>query len=118
MSKINLRTLLSKTVSAIKEKLGVDSFTWAQFETKLSEAMNGADAFSKAVFEDGSVSFGKTEGDGRDLNIVVPNGISKIGLGIFYKNARLKTIVIPQSVETIEKNAFNESCRNYIKQRR
>lgn len=39
MSQLNIRTLLSKSVDAIKSKLGIESFTWAEYEDKLKEAM-------------------------------------------------------------------------------
>lgn len=41
MSDLNIRTLLSKTVTAIKEKLSIDSFTWGEYEDKLAEAISG-----------------------------------------------------------------------------
>lgn len=39
MSQLNIRTLLSKSVEAIKSKLGIESFTWSEYEDKLNEAM-------------------------------------------------------------------------------
>lgn len=41
MSQLNIRDLLSKSVTAIKTKLGIDTFTWDEYETKLNEAMQG-----------------------------------------------------------------------------
>lgn len=44
MSTYSVRALLSKSVTAIKEKLGISSFTWDEYETKLSEAMAGGES--------------------------------------------------------------------------
>lgn len=100
---INLRTLLSNTVTAIKNKLNIDSFTWGEFDSKLEEAVNGADAFSKAFFEEGSI-------DANELNIktgrlIIPNGIKKICASCL-KYCTFTNVTFPDSVETIEASAF------------
>lgn len=50
MSDLNIRSLLSKTVTAIKEKLSIDSFTWGEFEDKLAEAMSGGGSVDLSEF--------------------------------------------------------------------
>lgn len=99
---INLRTLLSNTVTAIKNKLNIDSFTWGEFDSKLEEAVNGADAFSKAFFE-GNIS-AKDISSTTD-SIEIPNGIKKIAARCF-SYCKFTEITIPDSVETIEASAF------------
>lgn len=102
---INIRTLLSKTVSAIKEKLGINSFTWGEFEAKLDEAVKGADEFSKAFFEENLLklsnsSFSDTQ------KIVVPAGITKICACRFQDACFFSSITFPNTVNLIENNAF------------
>lgn len=46
MSQLNMRELLSISVSAIKQKLKIDSFTWGEYEEKLQEAMEGAEVIT------------------------------------------------------------------------
>lgn len=50
MSDLNIRSLLLKTVTAIKEKLSIDSFTWGEFEEKLTEAMSGGGSVDLSNF--------------------------------------------------------------------
>ena len=101
MSQINLRTLLSKTVSAIKEQLDISSFKWSEFETKLSEAMK----------KDTGLLIALIEGDEATLeNIVIPPGTKKIKAELFSGNTAIKSVVIPSSVEEIGATAFN--CPN------
>lgn len=107
---INIRTLLSKTVSAIKEKLGINSFTWGEFEAKLDEAVNGADEFSKAFFEEGVL---RSEGAGgsNQTKIVVPAGITKICANRFWDVSLVASITFPNTVNLIEDHAFS-ACNN------
>lgn len=50
MSQLNIRTLLSKSVTAIKNKLGLTSLTWGEYETKLAEAMQGGSPPTETIY--------------------------------------------------------------------
>lgn len=83
MSTLNIRTLLSKSVTAIKTKLGIDSFTWGEYEDKLAEAMGGVDIAAL---------------------------IQNIGDAAFYECEEITTANFP-AVTTIGEEAFDE-CPN------
>lgn len=113
MSKINLRTLLSKTVSAIKEQLEITSFTWAEFEEKLSRAMNTLDAGYVRLFVD------KYPYDVE--SVVIPEGIKNIPENTFDNCKKLSSITLPASLETVgnyanatafEQTPFGKSFNN------
>ena len=62
---------------------------------------------SDFIIENGVLT--KYVGPGGDL--VVPNGVVRIGAHAFYKNKRITTLVVPASVTVLEKECFAE-CRN------
>lgn len=112
---INIRTLLSKAVSAIKEKLGISSFTWGEFETKLNEAVNGADAFSKRLFEDSTIKIKFEAGQHKlpdesenvaNVNLVIPEGIEEVKNSLFANVRDIGTITFPNTLKTIRQKAF------------
>lgn len=51
MSQLKIRELLSRSVTAIKNKLKIDSFTWEDYESKLNEAMQGESNLNFATAE-------------------------------------------------------------------
>lgn len=112
---INLRTLLSNTVTAIKNKLNIDSFTWGEFDSKLEEAVNGADAFSKRLFEDPTIRLKFSEGqhklDGEsdavtDVELVVPEGIEEIRKNLFENARDIGSITLPNTLKIIRRGAL------------
>lgn len=112
---INLRTLLSNTVTAIKNKLNIDSFTWGEFDSKLEEAVNGADAFSKRLFEDPTIRIVFSEGQHKlpgeidavaDVDLVVPEGIEEIRQELFAGARDIKSITFPNTLKIIRYKAF------------
>lgn len=115
---INLRTLLSNTVTAIKNKLNIDSFTWGEFDSKLEEAVNGADAFSKRLFEDPTIRIkfqgGQHRLDGEsgdliaDVDLVIPEGIEEIRKGLFSDARDIKSITFPNTLKIIRSEAFGQ----------
>lgn len=114
MSKINIRTLLSDTVSATKMKLGIDGFTWGEFYGKLNEAMNQADSFSKAFFEDGIIKLKTTGLTDDPITWNVPAGITKICDKRFKEYPGVGEIILPDSVVEIGEDAFYD-CPNISK---
>ena len=112
---INLRTLLSNTVTAIKNKLNIDSFTWGEFDSKLEEAVNGADAFSKRLFEDPTIRIKFSEGQHKltgesdavaDVDLVVPEGVEEIREKLFENVRDIESITLPNTLKIIRFAAF------------
>ena len=48
---------------------------------------------------------------GTDVDVTIPQGVTRIAAGAFWGNQGLKTVVIPSSVTSIGANAFRD-CRN------
>ena len=46
---------------------------------------------------------------GRETNVVIPEGVTEIGCGTFRDCANLQSVTIPKSVEEIDKSAFEDS---------
>ncbi len=46
---------------------------------------------------------------GRETNVVIPEGITEIGCGTFRDCANLQSVTIPKSVEEIDKSVFEDS---------
>lgn len=87
---INLRTLLSNTVTAIKNKLNIDSFTWGEFDSKLEEAVNGDNEQYIALFSD------------EDLDTLrLPEGITKLyNLGYGNSLHCINTVIFPKTLQS------------------
>lgn len=97
MSDLNIRTLLSKTVTAIKEKLSIDSFTWGEYEDKLAETMSGGESVDLVTFfEDGSNA---------DEVVKSLSRATTIREGAFAGCTSLTTVELP-SATLIESSAF------------
>lgn len=74
----------------------------------------GAQAFYKCkalADENGFVIFNDVLYDylGTELDVVIPNGVKKIGVGAFWHCEKLKSVVLPESLEIIECHAFSHS---------
>lgn len=48
---------------------------------------------------------------GKDTDIVIPEGVWKIGMGVFIENEHLQSVVLPKSLTWIERFAFAK-CKN------
>src|SRR5574344_1519259 len=70
----------------------------------------------RRIFESNNKDF-KIEGttllgySGKDTNVTIPNGVTKIGYEAFKSCTYLKSVTIPNSVTEIGKSAF-EGCKN------
>lgn len=100
MSEMKIRAILSDDVAQVKEKLGIDSYTWGEHSAKLAEAL--AAGVDLATFISSGTNADNVAKSGKQAK--------KIRTYAFYSCTRLTTADFPIAT-TIGSNAF-ESCSN------
>lgn len=110
MSDLNIRTLLSKTVTAIKEKLSIDSFTWGEYEDKLAEAISGGGENELLkIYVSGDGIMDDVTPSIKDVSVVRPYAFA--GCTTLY-------LLDLSSATSIGENAFYDSGLNWLFLRR
>ena len=96
---INLRTLLSNTVTAIKNKLNIDSFTWGEFDSKLEEAVNGDNEQYITLFSNESLD-----------TLRLPEGLTNLhNLGYGSSTQSINTVIFPKTLQDLStSHSFNQ----------
>lgn len=102
MSKLKIRDLLDKDVKMVKEKLGINSYTWGEHREKMTEALSGATGAELATF----FSYGSNA----DKVAEASNSAIILRTYAFYECNRLNTVNFPEAT-SIGGYAF-EYCRN------
>lgn len=88
-------------VTALKEK-------WPDVASQI-----GLEKVSPFVIEDGKLT--KFNGDETDVDVVIPEGVTRIGHDCFAKNKFIRSVTLPSTLEGIEQRAFdNCSGLHYV----
>ena len=69
----------------------------------------GIEKASPFVIEDGKLT--KFNGDESDIDVVIPEGVTRIGHDCFAKNKFIRSVTLPSTLEGVEQRAFSE-CNN------
>lgn len=119
MSELKIKELLSQDVALIKEKLGLESYTWGEHNDKLKEALlsdsdvlksfisdGGNAAYVSAAVKDITTIRGYAFGYCSTLQTVYFPSVTSIGTGAFTSCSNLKTVNFPVATD-IGSSAFS-----------